>query len=114
MDSHSDGIARVVEEGQALLELARNESSGRASTMLVHGDRQRAVLIGLTAGSALSEHEAPPAATLQMVLGRARLYVTGGEEGEWLLEQGDLTPIPQSRHAVDALTDCVLLLTISL
>jgi len=114
MDGHLDDIRSLAEEGQALLEQARTESSGRASVMLVHGDRQRAVLIGLTAGSVLAEHDAPAAATLQLVLGHARLYVAEEDRVEWLLEEGDLVPIPQRRHGVDALSDSVLLLTVAL
>lgn len=108
-----DETRNLVKEGQALLEQARNESSGRSSVSLVHVDRQRAVLMGLTAGNGLSPHESPPAATLQCVTGHVRLYVEGGDE-EWLLEDGDLVPIPRARHGVDAISDSVVLLTVSL
>ncbi|MDO5504282.1 MAG: hypothetical protein Q4G67_14040 [Actinomycetia bacterium] len=108
-----DEIRSLAKEGQALLEQARTQTSGRSSSSLVHSDRQRAVLIALTSGSGLSEHDSPPAATLQVVSGRARLYVA--DDGpEWLLDEGDLVPIPQERHGVDALSDTVLLLTVSL
>lgn len=113
-----DDIRNLAKEGQALLEQARNESSGRSSVSLVHVDRQRAVLMGLTAGSGLSPHEAPPAATLQCVTGHVRLYLTDGatEDGttEWLLEDGDIVAIPQARHGVDTISDSVILLTVSL
>lgn len=114
MDEHLDDIRSLAKEGQALLELARTESSGRSSVTLVHGDAQRAVLIGLTAGSTLAEHDAPRAATLQLVSGRARLFVAEDQGPEWLLQEGDLVPIPDSRHGVDALSDSVLLLTVAL
>ena len=112
-----DETRNLVKEGQALLEQARNESSGRSSVSLVHVEKQRAVLMGLTAGAGLSPHEAPPAATLQCITGHVRLYVAQDEESsgsEWLLEDGDLVPIPQTRHGVDALSDSVVLLTVSL
>jgi quercetin dioxygenase-like cupin family protein len=114
MDESLDDIRSLTREGQALLEQARSETSGRSGATLVHGDRQRAVLMGLTAGSGMAEHDAPPAATLQVVAGRARLYVAGDGGTEWLLDEGDLVTIPQSRHGVDALSDCVLLLTVAL
>jgi len=101
-------------EGQALLAQARLESSGRASVSLVHGDKQRAVLMGLTAGHGLAEHEAPPAATLQCVTGRVRLYVADEGGAEWLLGDGDIVPIPQARHGVEVLSDSIVLLTVSL
>lgn len=106
-------IRNLAEEGQALLAQARNESSGRSSASLVHVDRQRVVLMGLTAGTSLAEHEAPPAATLQCVTGHVRLYRSDSQE-EWLLEDGDLAEIPQARHGVDAISDSVILLTVSL
>ena len=103
----------LVKEGQALLELARNEGSGRSSVSLGHADKQRAVLMALTAGNGLSEHDSPPSATLQCISGNVRLYVAGGGE-EWLLQDGDLVPIPQARHGVDAISDSIILLTVSL
>lgn len=106
-------IRNLVEEGQALLAQARNESSGRSSVSLVHVDTQRAVLMGLTAGSTLAEHESPPSATLQCVTGHVRLFRSDGI-GEWLLEDGDLVKIPDARHGVDAISDSVVLLTVSL
>ena len=113
MDAQNDDIRTLATEGQALLEQARGETSGRSSVSLVHEDRVRAVLMGLTAGAGLAEHDAPPGATLQVVAGRARLYVAA-DDREWLLEEGDLIAVPHSRHGVDALSDSVLLLTVAL
>lgn len=113
-------IRSLVKEGQALLEQARTESSGRASLSLIHGEHQRAVLMGLTAGSQLAEHESPTAASLQVVRGHARLFLAADDTGgsptppEWLLQDGDLIEIPQARHGVDALSDTILLLTVTL
>lgn len=121
-----EDVRDLVTEGQALLEQARNERSGRSSVSLVHGDHQRVVLMGLTAGSGLSPHESPPGATLQCITGNVRLFVsddaqnaqdergTGSGSSEWLLNDGDLVPIPPQRHGVDAISDSVILLTVSL
>jgi hypothetical protein len=118
MDEHTDQIHNLGTEGQALLEQARGETSGRSSVSLVHEDHVRAVLMGLTAGSGLAEHDPPAGATLHIVSGRARLFVAdeGGDEAgrEWLLEDGDHVAIPHARHGVDALSDTVLLLTVAL
>lgn len=114
-----EDIHSLVKEGQALLEQARTESSGRASLSLIHGEHQRAVLMGLTAGSQLAEHDSPKAASLQVLRGHARLFIAGAETPgsptpEWLLQDGDLIAIPQARHGVDALSDAILLLTVTL
>lgn len=106
-------IHNLTEEGQALLEQARLETSGRSSISLIHSDKQRAVLMGLTAGNGLSEHDAPPAASLQCITGHVRLYLSDGSQ-EWLLKDGDIVPIPQARHGVDCISDSVVLLTVSL
>ena len=114
MDEDLDDIRSLTVEGQALLEEARGEMSGRCGRSLVHEDSIRAVLMGLTAGSLMAEHDAPAGATLQVVSGRARLFVAEDADREWLLEAGDLVAIPHARHGVEAMSDSVLLLTVAL
>lgn len=114
MDEDLDDIRSLTVEGQALLEEARGESSGRCGRSLVHEGSIRAVLMGLTAGSQLAEHDAPAGATLHVVSGRARLFVAEDAGREWLLEGGDLVAIPHARHGVEAMSDTVLLLTVAL
>ena len=65
----------------------------------------KAVLIALREGAALAEHNAPPAATLQCLVGQARLHAGSRE---WPLGPGSFAPIPPERHGVDAVSDCVL------
>ena len=98
--------------GAALLEEARSASNGHASRLVVGGSVQRAVLMALTAGAELGEHESPPAATFQVVTGRARLYAVDG--AEWVVQGGQVVAIPPFRHGVEALEDCVILLTVAL
>ena len=64
MNDHRAEVEPVVldRSGAALLERARTAAGGHASELLIGGDHQRVVLMALTAGSRLSEHEAPPAA----------------------------------------------------
>lgn len=96
---------------EAVLTEARDSKHGKASHLIVGGDRQRVVLMGLLAGSALGEHNSPPAATLQVLRGRARLH-GGGEDVE--VTAGQLSPIPDERHDLAAVEDTVALLTVSL
>ena len=56
-----------------LLAQASDSPHGRASLTVAHGDRQRAVLMAFSPGAELGEHEAPPAATLQVLRGQALL-----------------------------------------
>ena len=73
---------------------------------IVDGDE----LIALRAGASLDEHENPGEATVQVLQGRVRL-VAG--ENRWNGSPGDLMFIPDSRHALDALEDSVVLLTVA-
>ena len=102
----------VAQAGQALLDQARGTSNGHASRLVVGGSAQRAVLMALTAGSRLSEHESPPAATFHVVAGAARLYAVDGPELS--VRAGEVVAIPGERHGVEALDDCIILLTVAL
>ena len=87
-------------------------ASGR-SAQTVYGGHEHALrqtVLALTAGSSLDEHESPGEATVQVLRGRIRL--TAGElarEGR----QGDLLVVPDVRHALRALEDSAVLLTVS-
>lgn len=97
--------------GAQLLTEAAESAHGRASCAVIHGDRQRAVLMAFTPGAGLGEHDAPPAATLHVLRGRA-LLVAGDEQ--WELSSGELVTIPQARHRVDVPDEeTVLLLTVA-
>jgi quercetin dioxygenase-like cupin family protein len=98
--------------GRTLLAAAREARNGHASQLLIGGEHQRAVLMALVGGAQLSDHESPPAATLHVVLGSARLYAVDGPE--WTVHTGQLVAIPPQRHGVVALEDCVILLTVAL
>lgn len=96
---------------QRLLEQARAATSRRAADT-VHGGRDhrlRQTVIALIAGARLHEHESPGEATLQVVEGRIRL--TAGDLDTEAVT-GDHLVIPPVRHAVDALEDSVVLLTV--
>ena len=94
------------------LEAARRASSGR-SAHTIHGGHERVLrqtLIGLRAGSSLSEHENPGEATVQVLHGRVTL-VAGDDR--WNGSPGDLLTIPNSRHALESVEDSVVLLTVA-
>lgn len=93
-----------------LLQEATERPNGLRTRPVVRGPVQHAVLFALRAGCQLPEHEAPPAATVQVL--RGEVVLVAGEES-WPLHAGDLLPIPPVRHHVDAVTDAACLLTIS-
>jgi quercetin dioxygenase-like cupin family protein len=93
------------------LEAARAHSSGRSAHTVYGGHEHslRQTLIALTAGNNLDEHAGPEEATLQVLLGRVKL--TAGQNG-WEGSAGDHIVIPRARHALNALEDSVVLLTV--
>lgn len=98
--------------GEELLAKARTSKHRTASASVVHGERQRAVLMAFTPGSGLGEHDTPPAATLHVLRGHARLRA--GEES-WELGAGELVAIPPARHSLEVdEVETLALLTVSL
>lgn len=94
------------------LDIARSATSGRSARTLYGGHERvlRQTMIALRAGSDLSEHENPGEATLQVLEGRVTL-VAG--EVRWNGSPGDLLFIPDTRHAIEAEEDSVVLLTVA-
>ena len=107
----TDEITDLNALADQLLAVAHESSDGRASHTVIHGPRQRAVLMALTRGTGLGEHASPPAATLQVVHGRARL--TSAEQ-VWDVPTGAVVAVPPERHAVENDEDAVILLTVAL
>ena len=107
----TDEITDLHALGEELLAAARESRDGRASRVVAHGARQRAVLMALRGGTGLGEHDSPAAATFHVLLGRARL-VAG--DRTWEVSAGGLVPIPPYRHGVEADEDAVILLTVAL
>ena len=95
----------------SLLDDARAHSSGRAAKAVMSGSHLRAVVIALQAGAELAEHDAPAAATLQVLVGAVTLLA--GEE-RWDLAAGELVAIPPRRHSVEAHEDSAVLLSVAL
>lgn len=111
-DAANAGIVSLAEAAEAALEEARTSKHGKGTRVLWTGPYQRLVVIALTEGAQLAEHVSPPAASMHVVSGTARLYA--GDEAEWHVSAGEIVAIPPERHGVDAVTDCAFLLTVSL
>lgn len=90
---------------------ARQAHSGRAACT-IHGGHThelRQTVLALLAGHDLSEHDSPGEATLLVLQGHVRLTTNG--DG-WDGEAGDYLAIPPQRHALHAVEDSVVLLTV--
>jgi len=90
------------------LTAARASAHGRSAHLLIQEPPLRQTVIALTSGSALDEHNAPPAASLLVLRGTVRLTAGSGDAE---LPAGTLHPVPQERHGLLALQDAVVLLT---
>ena len=93
-------------------ELAGRASSGRSATTVYGGHEHtlRQTVIALAAGHKLDEHENPGEATVHVLRGRVRL-VSDDVSGDGL--PGDLIVVPARVHALEALEDSAVLLTVA-
>jgi len=98
--------------GRHHLDQALRASSGRSAETVFGGHEHhlRQTLIALRSGESLSEHENPGEATVQVLVGRVLLCAGSAE---WNGSPGDLLTVPNGRHALDAVEDSVIVLTVS-
>ncbi|NUU20576.1 MAG: cupin [Streptomycetaceae bacterium] len=81
---------------------------GRSAHLFLHEGPLRQTVIALTAGSALDEHNAPVAASVQVLVGSVRITADSGDVD---VAAGQIQAVPQERHGLLALQDAVVLLT---
>ena len=94
---------------ETALQTALQSEHGRHAELLVLDGHLRQSVIALTSGSRLSDHNAPPAATVQMLRGAIEVTTDGRTDAH--LVQGQLDQLTKERHGVLALEDSVFLLT---
>lgn len=90
---------------------AKQAHSGRAAHTIHggHNHELRQTVLALLADQELSEHDSPGEATLQVLRGHVRLTI-GGDA--WEGKAGEYLAIPPERHALHAIEDSVVLLTV--
>jgi quercetin dioxygenase-like cupin family protein len=95
-----------------LLDRARDASGGRAASTVIGGHEKtlRQTVIAMVKGAVLREHENPGEATVHVLTGRVRL--SAGQDS-WDGRSGDLLVVPVSTHALEALEDSAVLLTVA-
>jgi quercetin dioxygenase-like cupin family protein len=91
---------------------AQQHHSGRSAHTIYGGATRhlRQTMVALRGGQELAEHDSPGEATLQVLRGRVRL--TAGAD-TWEGRTGDYVPIPATRHALAAIEDSVVVLTVA-
>ena len=95
------------------LRLAKRAPSGRSAQTVYGGHEHslRQTVIALASGRRLDEHESPGEATVFVLHGHIRL-----EAGDESLNAGpgDLLTVPDTKHALQAEDDAVVLLTVAI
>lgn len=104
-------VVALADLASGLLEQARSHHSQRAAKTVVSGESMRATVIALAGGAELADHDAPPAATVQVISGQVRVHA--GDQ-DWTVDAGEVLTIPPLRHGLVAVSDAAILLTVAL
>lgn len=91
------------------LALALRAEDGRSSELVARDGVLRQTVVALRAGVRLGAHNSPPAASIQVLVGRVRVELEGSAQGEFAA--GELWVLTHERHSVVAVEDSVFLLT---
>lgn len=95
-----------------LLTRAADAAGGHTADTMLGGAEAvlRQTVIAMVQGAVLSDHENPGEASVQVLSGEVRL-VAGDDS--WTGRAGDLLPVPDARHRLEALADSTVLLTVA-
>jgi quercetin dioxygenase-like cupin family protein len=98
--------------GRVQMAAARRSHAGRGGETVYGGHEHvlRQTVVALVAGQRLDEHENPGEATVHVLQGRVRM---SAGDASWEGVGGDLLIVPAERHALEALEDAVVLLTVA-
>jgi quercetin dioxygenase-like cupin family protein len=94
------------------LDQARSASSGRSAETVYGGHEHvlRQTLIALAAGRSQDEHQNPGEATIHVLVGRVRVVTA---DASWDGRPGDMIVVPAAPHALHAIEDSAVLLTVA-
>lgn len=105
-----ESISLTALASEKLAEAGKTHSGRAAHT--IHGGHThelRQTVLALLADHDLSEHDSSGEATLQVLQGHVRLTINGDA---WEGKAGDYVAIPAERHALHAVEDSVVMLTV--
>ncbi|MET7764277.1 cupin [Streptomyces sp. NPDC005336] len=91
------------------LDHAKADPHGRSAHLFLHDGPLRQSVIAMVSGCETDEHNAPPAASLQVLHGHVRLI--GEDGGHFDIIAGQVERVPHERHAMLAVEDSVVVLT---
>ncbi|MFE5673198.1 cupin [Agromyces sp. NPDC056523] len=100
-------MADLVALARRHMDVALADEHGRSAELILRDGPMRQTIIALRDGVELGEHNAPAAASIQVLEGRVR--VTGQDVA--VIDEGRLDVLTHDRHSVLALEDSVFLLT---
>jgi quercetin dioxygenase-like cupin family protein len=105
-------MAEAQDSGDVERAQVHNLAAGRPALMLTAGAGAalKQTLLALRGGAHLAEHDAPGAATLQVLHGRVRLVTS---EESWELSPGDHLQIPPTPHRLESMEDAVVVLIVA-
>lgn len=87
---------------------AAADTHRRSAQVVAHDGPLRQTVVALGEGAELSEHNAPPAASVQVLQGRIRVEYADRQDQ---IGAGELVALAQERHSVTALAESAFLLT---
>lgn len=99
-------------EDAALRDRAMAAKSGRAAKTLIKEGRLRITMIAMRKGAVLGAHQVGAVVSIHVMRGRARVSAAGASTN--LASGGLLVLQEEVAHTAEALSDCVLLVTVAM